>query len=73
MSDIIIGTFGNNILVTTCVFISGFMIFTICEAANSVVLKVSSQIIYHHVRCLGCLCGWRLTLCPSGLCHSVVR
>jgi hypothetical protein len=54
LSDIIVGTFGNNILVTTCVFISGFMIFTICEGTNGVVLKVSSEIIYHHVRDLRC-------------------
>jgi hypothetical protein len=56
MSDIIVGTFGNNILVATCVFISGFMIFTVCEGANGVVLKVSSEIIYHHVR--GLKCSW---------------
>jgi hypothetical protein len=45
LSDIIMGTFGNNILVATCVFISGFMIFAMCEGANEVVLKVSEQII----------------------------
>jgi gustatory receptor len=41
LSDIIVGTFGNNILVTTCVFVSGFMIFAMCEGADDVLLKVS--------------------------------
>ncbi|PNF23782.1 hypothetical protein B7P43_G16803 [Cryptotermes secundus] len=41
LSDTLIGTFGNNIPVATCVFISSFMIFTVCEGANGVVLKVS--------------------------------
>jgi hypothetical protein len=56
LSDTIIGTFGNNITVTTCVFISGVMILTVCEGANGVVLRVSSEIIYHHVR--GLRCSW---------------
>ncbi|XP_021922809.1 gustatory and odorant receptor 63a-like [Zootermopsis nevadensis] len=43
LSDIIVGTFGNNILVATCVFISGFMIFTMCEGANEVVLKTQVE------------------------------
>jgi hypothetical protein len=43
LSDIIVGTFGNNILVTTCVFVSGFMIFAMCECADDVVLKVSAD------------------------------
>ena len=41
LSDIIAGMLGNNILVTTCVFITGFMIFAMCEGANDVVHKVS--------------------------------
>jgi hypothetical protein len=48
LSDVIVGTFGNNILVATCVFISGFMIFAMCEGANDVVLKVSTEIINRH-------------------------
>uniref|UniRef100_A0A0U4VTB3 Gustatory receptor n=1 Tax=Reticulitermes speratus TaxID=60591 RepID=A0A0U4VTB3_9NEOP len=40
LSDIIVGTFGNNILVTTCVFVSGFMIFAMCEGADDVLLKI---------------------------------
>jgi hypothetical protein len=52
LADIIVGTFGNNILVATCVFISGFMIYTMCEGANGAELRVSSEIIYHHVRAL---------------------
>jgi hypothetical protein len=49
LSDIISGTFGNNILVTTCVFVSGFMIFAMCEGADDVVLKVSADTNCHHV------------------------
>jgi hypothetical protein len=45
LSDIIVGTFGNNIVVTTSVFISGFMIFAMCEGANDVVLKVSADVV----------------------------
>jgi hypothetical protein len=56
LSDTMIGTLGNNIPVATCVFISAFMIFTVCEGANGVLLKVSSGIIYHHVR--GLWCSW---------------
>lgn len=50
LSDTLMGTFGNNIPVATCVFISSFMIFTVCEGANGVVLKVSSFITFR--------CSW---------------
>jgi hypothetical protein len=46
----LVGAFGNNIAVSTCVFISSFMIFTVCEGANGVVHKVSTEIIHRHVR-----------------------
>lgn len=61
LSDIIVGTFGNNILVTTYVFITGFMICIVCEGANGVVFMVSSQIrvICGHVRELRC--SWVMT------------
>jgi hypothetical protein len=49
LSDIMAGTLGNNILVATCVFITGFMIFAMCEGAHDVVLKVSADTTDCHV------------------------
>jgi hypothetical protein len=73
LSDIIVGTFGNNILVTACVLITGFMICIVCEGANGVVFKVSSQIVCHHVRDLRCSWEWRATMWSSGSRRSVVQ
>jgi hypothetical protein len=49
LSDIIAGTLGNNVLVTTCFFVTGFMIFAMCEGADDVVLKVRAGTIDCHV------------------------
>jgi hypothetical protein len=43
LSDFMAGKLGNNILVKTCVFVTGFMIFAMCEGAEDVVLKVSAD------------------------------
>jgi len=49
LSDIIGGTLGKNILVATCVFVTGFMIFAVCEGADDVLLKVSADANVCHV------------------------
>ena len=49
LSDIMFGTLGNNVLVTTCVFVAGFMILAVCEGADDVVLKVSADSTDCHV------------------------
>jgi hypothetical protein len=49
LSDIMAGSLGNNIVGTTCVFLSGFMIFAVCEGADDVVIKVSADTTDCHV------------------------
>ena len=49
LSDIIAGMVGKNILVATCVFVTGFMILAMCEGADDVVLKVSADATDCHV------------------------
>jgi len=49
LSDFMAGSLGNNILVATCVFITGIMIFAICEGADDAVLKVSADTTDCHV------------------------
>jgi len=49
LSDFMAGSLGSNVLVTTCVFVTGFMIFAMCEGADDVVLKVSADTTGCHV------------------------
>jgi hypothetical protein len=49
LSDIIAGMLGNNILVTSSVFITGFMIFAVCEGADDMVDKVGADTTDFHV------------------------
>jgi hypothetical protein len=43
LSDIMAGLLGNNIVGTTCVFISGFMILAMCEGTDDAEVKVSED------------------------------
>jgi hypothetical protein len=49
LSDIMAESLGNNIVGTTCVFISGFMVFAMCEVADDAVIKVSEDTTDCHV------------------------